>query len=666
MLLNYKPQTYPLPMPTKILVVDDEPDVASLIRQAFRQKIRDGAYAFHFVGGGLAALDALRTEPDFDVVLLDINMPDLDGLSVLEQVPDLLPTAQTVMVSAYGDMANIRAAMNRGAFDFVTKPIDFPDLEKTLEKTIRQVENLREALRLKALDALKSRFFDNITHEFRTPLTLIQAPTEKLLAERGGDEPLRHALETVQRNAFRLRRLIDQLLALARLEAGFVGVVPTAGDLGGFVGQLVAGFAPVAEQRGIRISCETGLSQPYAFDADKLEHVVHNLVGNALKFTDAGGAVAVSLQPTASGVRLTVADTGIGIRPQKLPHVFDRFFQADEAPVRPYTGTGVGLALVREYVELMGGGVSVESEVGKGSVFTVDLPVAVVENPETVDSPLRPSLPVFFEGPEIASGVRERPGSPDDDRPTVLVVEDSPELLHFLVENLPPEYRVLAANHGREAWEIMPTELPDVVISDVLMPFMDGQELLSRVKTTPATRHVAVLLLTARAEHAQVVEGLGLGADDYLAKPFHLDELLLRVRNLLDRQRHLRAHFQRQFTEAEAPFRPEHTDDIFLKTLYETIEARLDDSTLGVDDLARAAAVSRRTLYRKLTAVAGFSAQDLLRQYRLKRAAQLLRAGHSSAETGYLVGYESPAHFSTVFKEFYGKTPTEFVHGLRR
>lgn len=649
-------------MPTKILVVDDEPDFASLIRQAFRQKIRDGAYEFHFVGGGLAALEALRVEPDFDVVLLDINMPDLDGLTVLEQVPDLLPTAQTVMVSAYGDMANIRAAMNRGAFDFVTKPIDFPDLEKTLEKTIRQVQNLREAARLKALDALKSRFFDNITHEFRTPLTLIQAPTEKLLAERSGDEPLRPALETVQRNAFRLRRLIDQLLALARLEAGFVAVVPTPGDLGGFVGQLVAGFLPVAEQRGIGLGYENGLSQPYAFDADKLEHVLHNLVGNALKFTDAGGRVDVSLQPTATGVRLTVADTGIGIRPHKLPHVFDRFFQADEAPVRPYTGTGVGLALVREYVELMGGVVLVESEVGKGSVFTVELPLEIAGSVEADAPALRPSLPVFFEGPEIASGVRERPGSPPDgDRPTVLVVDDSPELLQFLVENLPSDYRVLAANHGREAWDILPTELPDVVISDVLMPFMDGQELCRLVKTTPATRHVAVLLLTARAEHAQVVEGLGLGADDYLAKPFHLDELLLRVRNLIARQQSLREHFQRQFREAEAPFQPERTDDVFLKKLYAEIEARLDDSTLGVDDLARAAAMSRRTLHRKLTAVAGFSPHELIRQYRLKRAAQLLRAGHNASETAYLVGYESPAHFSTVFKEFYGKTPMEFV-----
>jgi signal transduction histidine kinase/AraC-like DNA-binding protein len=657
-------------MPAKILVVDDEPDLASLIRLRFRRQIADGTYAFWFVDGGRAALDLLRAEPDFDVVLLDINLPDLNGLAVLEHLPGLLPSGQTVMVSAYGDMANIRRAMNLGAFDFVMKPIAFPDLEKTLEKTILQVEILRETARLKALDALKSRFFDNITHEFRTPLTLIQAPTEKLLAGVSGDETLRHHLGTVQRNAFRLRRLIDQLLALARLEAGHETLRPLPGDAGAFVGQLVAAFAPLAEQRGLDFSYENGLSQPYAFDADKLEHVVHNLVGNALKFTGAGGRVAVRFHPTETGVRLTVADTGIGIRPQKLPHVFDRFFQADDAPVRPYTGTGVGLALVREYVELMGGAVAVASEVGKGSVFTVELPLNPAEPTGPDGPPPFPTLPVFFEGPEIAAGVRERPGSEradlpsapgNDDRPTVLVVEDSPELLQFLVEILPPDYRVLAANNGREAWEILPTELPDVVISDVLMPFMDGQELCRRVKTTPATRHVAVLLLTARAEHAHVVEGLALGADDYIAKPFYYEELLLRVRNLLDRQGHLREHFQRQFREAEAPFHPEHTDDQFLKSLYAAIEARLDDSTLGVDDLARAAAMSRRTLHRKLTAVAGLSPNELLRQYRLKRAAQLLRAGRTSAETAYLVGYESPAHFSTVFREFYGKTPTAFA-----
>lgn len=661
-------------MPTKILVVDDEPDFASLVRQAFRRKIADGTYDFRFVGGGLAALDTLRADPDFDVVLLDINMPDLDGLSVLDQLPALLPAGQAVMVSAYGDLPNIRAAMNRGAFDFVTKPVDFPDLAVTLGKTARYVGQLREAEHLKALDTLKSRFFDNITHEFRTPLTLIQAPTEKLLAD-VSDETTRHHLALVQRNAFRLRRLIDQLLALTRLEAGHAVVNPTPGDLGAFVGQLTAGFAALAEQRGLYFSYENSLTQSYAFDADKVEHVVHNLVGNALKFTNAGGQVTVTLRPTESGVRLIVTDTGIGIRPQKLPHVFDRFFQADDSPVRPYTGTGIGLALVRELLELMGGTVAVESEVGKGSVFTVELPLETAgsrtDGSRTADttafgdSTLRPSLPVFFEGPEIAAGVRERPSpapvEPDDARPTVFVVEDSAELLQFLVENLPPAYRVLAANNGREAWEILPTELPDVVISDVLMPFMDGQELCQRIKTTPATRHVAVLLLTARAEHAQVVEGLRVGADDYIAKPFHLDELLLRVRNLLARQQHLRDHFQRQFQEAEAPFHPERTDDVFLKTLYATIEARLDDSTLGVDDLAQSAAMSRRTLYRKLTAVAGLSAHDLLRQYRLKRAAQLLRAGRNASETAYLVGYESPAHFSTVFKEFYGKTPMEFA-----
>ncbi len=653
-------------MPTKILVVDDETDLASLVRQYFRRKIADGTYDFRFAGGGQAALTTLRAEPDFDVVLLDINMPDLDGLAVLDQLPALLPTAQTVMVSAYSDMANIRAAMNRGAFDFVCKPVDFPDLEATLEKTIRSVEQLREVARLKALDALKSRFFDNITHEFRTPLTLIQAPTEKLLAELGENETALRHLTTVQRNAFRLHDLIDQLLALTRLEAGHQLVTLTSGDLGDFAGQLVGGFGNVAEQRGLHLTYENLLPGFYAFDADKIEHIVYNLVSNALKFTNAGGRVTVALQATAAGVRLHVADSGVGIRPEIVPFVFDRFFQADDSPLRPFTGTGIGLALVREYVELMRGTVGAASTPGQGSVFTVDLPLTPIEPEIVAGAALRPSLPVVFEGPAIAAGVRERLGQAtggvaDDARPTVLVVEDSAELLDFIMESLPPAYRVLGANNGREAWEILPSELPDVVISDVLMPFMDGLELCRRIKTDAAYHHIAVLLLTARGEHAHVVDGLRVGADEYVGKPFHLDELLLRVRNLLDHQRNLRAHLQRQFSVPEAAFQPEKTQDVFLKNLYEALESHLDDSTFGVDELARAAAVSRRTLYRKLTAVTGLSAHELLRQYRLKRAVQFLQAGHNASETAYLVGYESPAHFSTVFKEFYGKPPMVFV-----
>ncbi len=679
---------------TTILVVDDEVDVESLMTGWFRRRIQQGTYAFHFAHNGAEALAVLRSEPTIDVVLLDINMPDVNGLTLLGELPALNPLLRAVMVSAYGDMDNIRTAMNQGAFDFVCKPIDFADLDVTIEKTARHVRQLRESHQLKVIDELKTRFFDNITHEFRTPLTLILSPVERLLRDYE-EETLRRGLRLVERNARQLLRLINQLLDLAKLEAGYLTVTPRTGDLGDFVGQIVQAFADPAQERGLQVTYQTNVTNLRAFDAEKVEQIVYNLVANALKFTPEGSVTvhltAVDGPNQPASVRLIVADTGIGISAEKLPHIFNRFYQvgpqagatgqngASSAENRQTTpamfanpGTGIGLALVKELTELMGGTVTVSSAIAQpvrqpatrlGTTFTVELPLPSVDR-NSLAGGLFPPAVTGADRVKPTGGNRNALSARDEagaQKPVVLVVDDNDELREFVATELAGHYHVLTAPDGEQGWQLAQTELPDLVLSDVIMPALDGYALTHRLKTSPATDHIAVVLLTAKAAYPSRIEGLQQGADDYITKPFQIEELQLRIRNLLARQQTLRTHYHEQFAHPDVSFQPETVSDKFLLTVNALLESHLDDSGFGVEELAHGVGMSRRTLHRKLTAVANLTTNDFIRQYRLKRGAQLLREGHNVSETAYLVGYESPAYFATVFKDFYQKTPTEFV-----
>lgn len=658
---------YPYPM-TTILVVDDEIDLEPLLLNWFRRKIKDSTYAFHFAHNGYEALTILRNEPAIDLLLLDINMPEMDGLTLLTKLPAVNPLLLVVMVSAYGDMGNIRTAMNRGAFDFVCKPIVFDDLEITIEKTARQVRQLRESHQLKVIDELKTRFFDNITHEFRTPLTLILAPVEQLLKRFQDSADLQRSLGMVERNARQLLRLINQLLDLAKLESGHLTISLQAGDPGDFVGQIVRAFEPLAREKKLTLTYQNELTDYYTFDADKLEQIAHNLIANALKFTPSG-QVTVRLSAD-SMVQLTVTDTGIGIVAEKLPYIFNRFYQIQNPGSTGLQyqyanpGTGIGLALVKELAGLMGGNVAVSStstwaDTGlSGTVFTVRLPLLRTGNVHETGMPLRPLLPVSEEV-TVVKALHEADGA-DAEKPLVLVVEDNAELNAFIAGELADRYRVLTASNGDEGWQLAQAELPDLVLSDIMMPGLDGYQLTYKLKTNPATDHIAVVLLTAKIAQPSRLEGLEQGADDYIDKPFHVDELRLRVHNLLARQQTLRAHFQQQFSQPGQPVAVETPTGAFIKNLYTLIEKHLDDSQFRVDELAREVGMSRRTLHRKLVSVTSLSVTDFIRQYRLKRAGELLRQGHNVSETAYRIGYESPAHFSTMFREFFGKTPTEW------
>ena len=650
---------------TKILLVDDEVDLQELFQQIFRQQILTNQYEFFYASDGLEALAVMEQQPDIDIVLSDIHMPGMDGLTLLGKLSEINPIIRTVMVTAYGDMSNVRTAMNRGAFDFITKPINFKDLEVTIEKTRRHVSQLRETVELKEVDEMKTRFFTNITHELRIPLSLIVSPVDKLLETSDLPATYQQHLSTIRRNARQLLRLINQLLDISKLEARQMDLVDEVGDLPGFVEQIVDLFRPSTDIKQLTLTYQTDmLPGNYVFDAGKWENILYNLLSNAIRFTETG-SISVGLHQTPAGARLTVRDTGIGITAHKLPHIFNRFYQGDNLRIRANDSTGIGLALVKELTSRLGGSIQAASWVEPadgppGTLFTLEIPVqrtggydagrSGIAPTMVVDLPARPGelMPAAGEGTSTMT-------------PLVLVVEDNAELREFIVAELATTYRIRSAANGHEGWLLAKEELPDVIISDLMMPRMDGYNLLQHIKTDPATDHIAVILLTASNEQDSRLRGFECGADDYMTKPFHMGELQLRLRNLLSRQQKLREQYRQQLAQPNASTPLEAASDQFLRRLYQILEQRLDDSSLNVEWVADQLAMSRKTLYLKVHTLLHLSPNELVRQYRLRKAIDLLRAGHSASETAYLVGFESPSYFTKVFRNFYQQTPTDYI-----
>ena len=553
--------------------------------------------------------------------------------------------------------------------------------EKLEEQVADRTQKLhQQADQLRELDQVKSRFVTNITHEFRTPLSLIISPVEKLLQESRFDRPM---LTMVQRNADQLLRLINQLLDLSKLEANQMSVSLNRGNVSDFINQVVAMFQRTANHKGVTltVSADNVPDQDYLFDADKWEKILMNLLSNALKFTDIEGEVTLTVASVwageeMAGVQLQITDTGIGIAPDTLPHIFDRFYQADTSETRVYEGTGIGLALVKELTDVVGGTIAVESQPGFGTTFRLTLPVHPLSTNGNVHPLISPGLITTVSQPTASlmadSGITSSPG--EKVAPRILIVEDNDELREFLTGELSPSYQIMKAADGQAGWELTQAELPDIVITDVMMPRMDGYELTRRIKNHPDTDHIAVVMLTAKAAQPSRIEGLQQGADDYLTKPFSIDELHLRLHNLITRQQKLGDHYRHQFAlpgahspEVDSPASqpapmPALSTDPFLVRIYGLLDQHLDDTSISVDWLADQLAMNRKTLYRKVQSVIQLAPADLIRQYRLRKAAELLKEGHNVAETADLVGFSTPSHFTLVFKETYQQTPTEFIN----
>ncbi len=549
----------------------------------------------------------------------------------------------------------------------------------TLEATekARRAEALQAAA-LKKTNENKSRFLANISHEFRTPLTLTFGPINDVLDGRIAVDPsaLPH-FERAQRNGHRLLRLINQLLELSRLDAGSLMLQAQPHDLTQFLREIVALFESLAQQRNLHFTTDLP-SGPcwHVYDADKLEKVVVNLLSNAFKFTPAEGKVSLRLNiEDGGGASIEVADTGPGIAAEHVPHVFDRFYQIETASTRTYEGSGIGLALAKELVELHGGHIRVESTVGFGTRFIVFLPmleayakqVPVAASGDGIENASSVGVPGMAY--EVAALPAEAPTSDTDeatdettDETTVLVVEDNADMRAYIRAYLEAEYQVLEAANGEEGVALAQTWVPDLVLSDVMMPKMDGLELCAALKADVRTSHIPVVLLTAKAEVEHRIVGFESGADAYLPKPFDADELRVRVRTLVDERRRLRRLFGTTGAPDAEPMTPDlpPREAAFLESVDALIDTHLSDADFGVDQLAEAVHLSRRQLLRKLQALTTESPSELLRRRRLEHAAGLLKQGRSVKEVADAVGFKNYASFSRSFSSTYGAPPSEY------
>lgn len=552
-------------------------------------------------------------------------------------------------------------------------------------KNTLQLERLKAA-QLHELDSIKLRFFTNISHEFRTPLTLIISPLRQLITrlESKQDPYLMRQYQLMLRNSNRLLRLINQILDLSKLEAGSLKVAMAKGDVVGFVRSIYDSFSNLAEEQGITFTfhCTEGFFNAY-FDHDKVEKILYNLLSNAFKFTPEGGTISVGLQlvrPEGSVspqyIRLQVSDTGTGIPLELQAQVFQRFYQADNQPQARQKGTGIGLALTKQLVELMHGTLELSSQTGKGASFTVQLPCAKETLAEEMYSSLAfvpPASPNRKE--EVGAIDTYREGSLSDEnagsenvakgKDLVLVIEDNAEVRRYVCENLTDKYTVLEAQNAETGLLLARKYIPDLIVSDVMMDDMDGIQLCKQLKQDEKTDHIPVILLTARASSAYHQEGLEVGADEYLTKPFDIGLLKTRIRNLIRVRARLREKFSLGFLAQPQPIAGESPDEKFIRKVVGIVEANLGDPSFGVEKLEKAMHMSHTQLYRKLSGLINQSANELIRNIRLEHAKKRLEQGDKQvAEVAFETGFNDPAYFSRCFKKQYGISPTEYLASL--
>lgn len=541
--------------------------------------------------------------------------------------------------------------------------------EFALERSrLLQAQKEQEAEQLAALDRSKSRFYTHLTHELRTPLTVISGLQDYLKRKvEGSSLPEEehvdwyNSLALIGRNSDQLLVHINQLLELARLEAGNLAVRHQQGDVIAYLNYLTESFYSLAKERDIRLlfypECDELMMD---YDDQKLQQIIYNLLSNALKHTPGGGKVVLHARSVQEEeqeyLQLKVSDSGKGITPEALTQIFELFYQSDDQD----SGSGVGLTLTKELVELLDGRISVESEVGKGSTFTIVLPITntapILPHAENGDKPEIMSEPLMKD-----QDAKQESGE-EVEKPVILLVEDNRDVMTFMDKLLAKDYKLFRAVDGQEGLETAIREIPDLVISDVMMPRMDGFELCRKLKADDRTSHIPIILLTAKATDSDRIEGLRTGADAYLKKPFNAEELFLRLNNLFQLRRRIQEQLRGQNNEpgtiesAKGSVEPE-----FLRRLRELIVENLDQPNLSTGFLAREMHLSESQLYRKLKALTDTSPSIFIRDERLAQGAVFLKNPELQiAEVAYRCGFNDPNYFSRAFHQKYGQSPRDY------
>jgi len=547
---------------------------------------------------------------------------------------------------------------------------------KEINHKNRQLEQQSE--KLKEMDIVKSRFFANISHEFRTPLTLIIGPLEQMLSN-CPDREMEKKMNLMLRNSQRLLNLINQLLDLSKLDSRRMKLQAVRQNIVPFLKGMIDSFELAAQQHEVDLifyTEEENIS-PY-FDTEKMENVICNLLINAIKFTPPGGKVTVAVTTSSpEAVEISVRDTGIGIPRDQLEHIFDRFFQVEE-PSRAHhlKGTGIGLALTKELVNLHHGRLDVHSRVGEpsGTEFIIQLPMGkehlkpeeIVEIVES-ETPTPGKIPAAMLMEEEKNDTETKePMNTDEpgeerahEKDIILVVEDSSDVREYIRGSLEPAYTVVEAKEGAEGIKKAKEIIPDLIISDLMMPGIDGFELCRVLKKDVLTSHIPFILLTAKAADEDILEGLATGADDYITKPFNTKILCARIKNLIDLRRQLQQNLNREMTLQ--PITISEVDKDFFKDMHKVIEKNLSQSDFNVEQLGKKLYMSRATLYRKIMALTGDTPTEYIRTYRLKRGAELLKNQFRTVlEVAFEVGFSSSAYFTKCFKEKFHQLPSEF------
>lgn len=541
----------------------------------------------------------------------------------------------------------------------------------------------REAKRVKELDTIKTQLYTNITHEFRTPLTVILGMAQQVIEKPA--EQFDTRMDMIVRNGRSLLNLVNELLDLSKLETGKMELQLSDGDLVHFLRYVVESFQSLAESQQKQLHFLTDMDTLYMeYDREKIRQIVSNLLSNAIKFTPEKGNIYISVSETLSSATqdysqliIKVKDTGIGIPEDQLQYVFDRFYQLDNSHTRKAEGTGIGLALTKELVKLMRGEISVKSPPAgafKGSEFTVNLPLKKLmpvethlydaQNPSPSDISTQTSATVQ----PLVTG-EDKNGA----APLILLVEDNADVVAYTASCL-PEYRLAVGKDGKEGFEIAVDRIPDLIISDVMMPFMDGFELVNKLRQDENTSHIPVIMLTAKADINSKIQGLQQGADAYLEKPFNKEELLVRIKKLLEMRTNLQQYYLKKAgingnTTAEnmlvaERIKDQPIEDTFVKRVREAIEQNLTDVNFTVEKLSRLVFMSHSQLHRKLDALTGCSPNKFIRMIRLKKAKELLlNPNNSIASIALDCGYNDPGYFARVFKQEYGVAPQEWRLG---
>ena len=542
---------------------------------------------------------------------------------------------------------------------------------KLLEKQKVEIQDMAE--KLHESDQAKLRFFTNISHEFRTPLTLIMGPTENLLKKKdySNAELIRDDISLIYRNEKRLYRLINQLLEIRRVETGTLKLTVIEDDIIVFLREIHSLFKPLADKKNIDFQFQSEReSIPVLFDGDKIEKILYNLLSNAMKYAPEQGIVRMAVSEVKEPeemLKISIYDNGPGIPAEHLPHIFDRFYQVSTNQAGT-SGTGIGLSLSKELAEKHHGAISVESEMGKGTIFCLCLPLSpgIYKSEEHRSDPdhaysldFMKSMLEAFEEPVIVSPVSSET---EEEQFMILVVEDDPDMQQFLHRELSTYHNVMVAGNGRQGLVMAREHPPDLIISDIMMPEMDGLEFCQYLKSDETTSHIPVFLLTAKSETEYQISGLELGADDYIVKPFSIEVLMLKIRNLLENTKQMAERFSDDANYIPQNIKISEIDQGFLEKFVKLVEDNIDNPELSGDWLAYELGMSKGNLYKKLKSLTGLTVNVYIRTIRLKIAARILKQGkYNISEVAYSVGFDNPKYFSTCFSELFSMSPKEYM-----